>query len=54
MLDANTLVMPNGIRYSYLNGLGNNLYAGFQPSSVTDANGNQITISSSGWTVDEQ
>lgn len=49
-LDANTLVMSNGTRYSYVNGIGNNLFAGKQPSSVTDANGNQITISSSGWT----
>src|SRR5262249_44135913 len=43
------LVMPNGTRYSYANGFGNNGFGGIQPGSVTDANGNQITITSSGW-----
>jgi RHS repeat-associated protein len=49
-LDSNTLVLPNGTRYYYVNGRGNNAWGGFQASSVTDANGNQIIISSSGWT----
>ncbi|HEY6968115.1 MAG TPA: hypothetical protein VJA94_02835, partial [Candidatus Angelobacter sp.] len=49
-LDANTLVTPNGTRYSYVGGAGTNLTTGIQPTSVTDANGNQVTIGSSGWT----
>src|SRR5262249_37608645 len=48
-LDASTLVMPNGTRYSYANGFGNNGFGGIKPGSVTNANGNKITITSSGW-----
>lgn len=43
----NTLFMSNGTQYSYMNG--HVTPTGLQPSSVTDANGNQITLSSSGW-----
>jgi RHS repeat-associated protein len=45
-----TLVIKNGTQFNYVNGRGINLQAGLQPASVTDANGNQITISSAGWT----
>src|SRR5882672_5099656 len=55
--NAQTVVLPNGTVYSYpslsdssntstLNGS----RGGVQASSVTDANGNQITINPSGWT----
>lgn len=49
-LDANTLILPNGTRLSYLNGVGQAASGGKQPASITDANGNRITISTSGWT----
>jgi RHS repeat-associated protein len=46
--DANTVIMPNGVRFSYPS---IPLHTGGQePSTVTDADGNQIVISSSGWT----
>jgi RHS repeat-associated protein len=45
-----TLTLPNGTRYSFVAGAGTNLTSGIQPTSVTDANGNQITLSTSGWT----
>jgi YD repeat-containing protein len=47
-LDANTLVLPNGVRYSYVNST--MTQPGFWPTSVTDPHGNQITIAPSGWT----
>jgi len=48
-LDGVTLITPNGTRYAYGNS-GNNTAAGRQPNSITDSNGNEITVSSSGWT----
>jgi hypothetical protein len=45
--DANTVIMPNGTRYSYQGGQAVSIESR-EPSSVTDANGNQITISSTG------
>lgn len=47
---APTLIMSNGTQFNYVNGRGSNLVDGVQPASVTDANGNQIAISSAGWT----
>lgn len=48
-LDGSTVVLPNGTRLAYtttppING------SGVQPATVTDANGNQITMNASGWT----
>jgi RHS repeat-associated protein len=55
--DAQTLTLPNGTRFSYptLTGLEmtspfGHIRGGKQASSVTDANGNQITIGTTGWT----
>jgi RHS repeat-associated protein len=55
--DAQTLILPNGTRYSYPTLTGEEMTSPFghirggkQASSVTDANGNQITIGTSGWT----
>ncbi|HEV7676887.1 MAG TPA: hypothetical protein VGQ12_20345, partial [Candidatus Angelobacter sp.] len=54
--DARTLILPNGTRYSYpgtnscVSPISGRIRGGVQASSVTDANGNQITVSSSGWT----
>jgi len=56
--DVHTLVLPNGTRYSYPNfnegtitgPPPSNAKQGVQPATVTDANGNQISISSTGWT----
>lgn len=53
-----TLIQPNGTRYTYpLTGPGlatgppPSFYKqGVQPNAITDANGNQITITSTGWT----
>src|SRR5260221_10876075 len=49
--DNNALILPNGTRYSYptitsstTTGGVNGLVEGVQASTVTDANGNQITI----------
>jgi RHS repeat-associated protein len=53
--DAQTLILSNGTRYTYP-GSGNcsspyrRIRGGVQATSVTDANGNQITVSPSGWT----
>ena len=46
--DANTLILPNGVRYSYVNST--LTQPGLWPTSVTDPNGNQITITPSAWT----
>lgn len=43
-----TVILPNGTRYSYPSNSAT--IFGSQPTAVTDANGNLITISSSGWT----
>jgi RHS repeat-associated protein len=53
--DAQTLILPNGTRYSYPSGSSctmpsGRLRGGQQATSVTDANGNKITVNSSGWT----
>ncbi|HEY1527869.1 MAG TPA: RHS repeat-associated core domain-containing protein [Candidatus Angelobacter sp.] len=55
--DAQTLILSNGTRYVYPGSGGNcsslpygRIRGGEQASSVTDANGNQITVSPSGWT----
>jgi RHS repeat-associated protein len=55
--DAHTLILPNGTRYVYPSGstcavmkTGQIVRGGIQASSITDANGNQITTSTSGWT----
>ncbi|MBZ5524872.1 MAG: hypothetical protein LAP21_21785 [Acidobacteriia bacterium] len=52
--DSATLIMPNGTRYSYPNFAEtagpNGPVQGVQPSTITDANGNRITVNSSGWT----
>src|SRR4029077_6515885 len=56
--DINTLILPNGTRYSDPNltestNTGpppSNFKEGVQPSTITDANGNQITLNSNGWT----
>ncbi|MBZ5489706.1 MAG: hypothetical protein LAO76_02095 [Acidobacteriia bacterium] len=53
--DAQTLILSNGTHYSYPRGVNCTLSnarirGGVQASSVTDANGNQITVTSSGWT----
>lgn len=45
--DANTVIMPNGTRYSYQGGQAVSIESR-APGSVTDANGNQISISSAG------
>ena len=45
--DANTVIMPNGTRYSYQGGQSVSIES-LTPSSVTDTNGNQISISSTG------
>ena len=44
--DGQTLILPNGTRLSYVNGL-TPQKLNTAPSSITDANGNQITINSS-------
>ena len=46
--DNNTLMLPNGVRFTYPNSA--TIEPGLQPTIVTDPNGNQITINSSGWT----
>jgi hypothetical protein len=46
--DANTVIMPNGTRVTMGGPSGG--YQTTGPSAVTDPNGNQITINSSGWT----
>jgi YD repeat-containing protein len=56
--NAQTLILPNGTVYSYptLTGMEQTspflktIRGGKQASSITDANGNQITISTTGWT----
>jgi hypothetical protein len=54
--DAQTVILPNGTRYVYPGGsscsigISGRIRGGIQASSVTDANGNQITTSASGWT----
>jgi RHS repeat-associated protein len=54
--DVHTLILPNGTRYNYsgtstcATSFKGFIRGGLQASSVTDANGNQITVSSSGWT----
>jgi len=52
--DANTLILPNGTRYNFSGGNpvdgGGTRVTASQPSSITDANGNQITLGSNGWT----
>lgn len=53
--NAQTLILPNGTRYTYPSlltcaGFNGRIRGGAQPSSVTDANGNQITVNTSGWT----
>jgi RHS repeat-associated protein len=56
--DVHTLVLPNGTRYSFPNFNEGTITGpspstakeGVQASTITDANGNQITISSAGWT----
>ncbi len=47
-LNANTLILPNGTRLDYPNSSENS--SGVEPTAVIDANGNQITLTSSGWT----
>jgi RHS repeat-associated protein len=56
--DMHTLILPNGTVYSYPNFSDGTITGpppsvakeGVQPSTVTDANGNQITIAANGWT----
>ena len=53
--DAQTVILPNGTKYSYPLSSSCSSPKGFirggaQPTSVTDANGNQITIGTTGWT----
>jgi hypothetical protein len=53
--DANTLILANGTRYLYSTTSTcpspfGRIRGGKQANTVTDANGNRITISSSGWT----
>jgi RHS repeat-associated protein len=53
--DAQTLVLSNGTRYTYpgASSCGSpfgRIRGGVQPSSITDANGNQISVSTTGWT----
>jgi len=55
--DAQTVILSNGTRYSFPNLSDTSqtnplalIRAGIQASSVTDANGNQINIGSTGWT----
>jgi RHS repeat-associated protein len=53
--DAQTVILPNGTRYIYPVGgsctmPSGRIRGGQQATSVTDANGNQITTNSSGWT----
>jgi RHS repeat-associated protein len=57
-LDTQTLILPNGTRYSYPN-LADDTNTGPPPgtflqgvpaATVTDANGNQVSIGASGWT----
>jgi RHS repeat-associated protein len=56
--DAQTLILPNGTRYSYPNFSDSTITGpppsvakqGVQASTITDANGNQISIGSAGWT----
>lgn len=53
--DAQTLILSNGTRYSFPGtsscaGYNGRIRGGVQPTTVTDSNGNQITINSSGWT----
>jgi hypothetical protein len=45
--DANTVIMPSGTRYAFQSGQQVSIESR-APSSVTDANGNQISISSAG------
>jgi hypothetical protein len=47
--DNDTLVMPNGTHYSFSTRTGPG-FSTIAPDSATDANGNQILISASGWT----
>ncbi len=44
--DIHTLIAPNGTRYYYPS---TSAIATQQPATITDANGNQISISASGW-----
>src|SRR5882724_7250342 len=46
-LDASTLVLPNGTRFTYGQG---GIMSTLQPTAVTDPNGNQISITSTAWT----
>jgi RHS repeat-associated protein len=46
--DDRTIILPSGVRFAYANMTTVN--NGSQPTAVTDPNGNQITISASGWT----
>jgi RHS repeat-associated protein len=55
--DATTVILPDGTVYKYPNvpssgntSTYNGARGGVQPSTITDANGNQISINSSGWT----
>ena len=55
--DAQTVILPSGTRYTYSGVTGTQMTGPFalvrggtQPNLITDANGNQISISSSGWT----
>jgi RHS repeat-associated protein len=46
-LNRNTVILPNGTVLAYPNGP---VTGSLLPSTATDANGNQIIVSSSGWT----
>ncbi|HEV3316153.1 MAG TPA: BPSL0067 family protein [Candidatus Angelobacter sp.] len=46
--NVSTVILPNGTRYSYPANYGT--ISTSQPTAVTDSNGNQISISSTGWT----
>ncbi len=53
--DVQTLLLPNGTRYTYpfmseslRTGLGQGYVQGVQPGTITDANGNQININTAG------
>jgi len=51
--DINDMVLPNGTHYYYPSVPQNSTLTvpqGIQPSTITDADGNQITIGSGGWT----
>jgi len=47
--DANDIILPDGTHYQYPSTL-TTIPQGRQPTTITDADGNQITINSSGWT----